>query len=89
MPNCPRCLKFFLSERGIQAHHAQPCSACHDNNYRYTLEVPRLSVSPEPLAESHDSVNVSSPLHSEPPPLNPPDLDFPFDLPGLPNDDRI
>ncbi|KAG6378072.1 hypothetical protein JVT61DRAFT_13754 [Boletus reticuloceps] len=89
MPNCPRCLKFFLSERGVQAHRVQPRSACHDNTYRYTLEVPCLSISPEPPAESHDSVNVSSLPHSESPPLNPPDLDFPFDLPGLPDDDRV
>ncbi|KAF8552698.1 hypothetical protein OG21DRAFT_1486019 [Imleria badia] len=84
MPNCPRCLKFFLTERGVQAHRAQPRSACPNNNYRYTLEVPCF------LAESHDSVNVSSPPHSEsPPPLNPPDLDFPFDPPSLPNDNSV
>ncbi|KAF8119890.1 hypothetical protein EV363DRAFT_1168896 [Boletus edulis] len=85
MPNCPRCLKFFLTEHGAQNHRAQPRSACHDNNYRYTLEIPRLSVSPEPPAEYHD-VNVPSPPHSEPPPPTSPDLDVPL---GLPDDDSV
>ncbi|KAF8120747.1 hypothetical protein EV363DRAFT_1188133 [Boletus edulis] len=89
MSNCPRCLKHFSNEHGVQFHLAQPRSACHNSNYRHTLEVPRLSVSPEPPA-IHHPVNIPSPPRSPPPNL--PDLDLPFepppDLPNLAPDAR-
>ncbi|KAG6372948.1 hypothetical protein JVT61DRAFT_6988 [Boletus reticuloceps] len=76
MPNCPRCLKHFSNERGIQFHLAQPRAACHDSNYQYSLEVPRL---PRPLAEYFDSINILPPLF--PLPFDPPGLDPPFEAP--------
>lgn len=81
MPSCPRCLKSFRSERGVEFHLAQPRSPCHDNNYGFTIEVPRLSASPP--AEYSASVNVGSPPHS--PFLEPLDLErFPSEpLPDL------
>ncbi|KAF8548025.1 hypothetical protein OG21DRAFT_1489716 [Imleria badia] len=76
MPNCPRCLKHFSNKRGVQFHLAQPRTACHDSNYQYSLEVPRL---PGPPAEYFNSVDISPPLF--PLPFDPLGLDPPFEAP--------
>ncbi|KAF8424247.1 hypothetical protein L210DRAFT_3615138 [Boletus edulis BED1] len=60
MSNCPRCLKHFSNERGVQFHLAQPRSACHNSNYRHTLEVPRLS---DPHSWVRDYFKGASTIH--------------------------
>ena len=76
MPNCPRCLKYFSSERGITFHLSQPHCTCHDNNYAFNLKVPCLPANVP--VEDLDLVGIASPTRS-------PSLDsLDFDLPALP-----
>lgn len=73
MPNCPRCLKFFSSQRGVTYHLSQPRSACHDNNYVFDLEVPAT-------VEDLDLMDISLRMHSPSP--GPLDLDPPHEPPA-------
>ena len=80
MPNCPRCLKYFSSEQGVVFHLSQPRCACHDNNYAFGLEVPRLSANIP--VEDLDLAGIASPTLSPSP--SPPDFDLPYE--PLPED---
>ncbi|KAG6378227.1 hypothetical protein JVT61DRAFT_13927 [Boletus reticuloceps] len=73
MPNCPRWLKHFSSERGVKFHLSQPLCPCHDNNYAFALEVLHLPANaPCDVRQTHA---VDSPMRSPSPGL--PNFDLP------------
>ncbi|KAF8415527.1 hypothetical protein L210DRAFT_3616586 [Boletus edulis BED1] len=74
MPNCPRCLKHFSSERGVKFHLSQPLCPCHDNNYAFALEVPHLPANDAPC-DVRQTHAVDSPMRSPSPGL--PNFDLP------------
>ncbi|KAG6380269.1 hypothetical protein JVT61DRAFT_8365 [Boletus reticuloceps] len=42
MPNCPKCLKDFSSQKAVSFHISQPRSRCYHSNLPWAaLEVPR------------------------------------------------
>ncbi|KAH0839464.1 hypothetical protein J3R83DRAFT_271 [Lanmaoa asiatica] len=75
MPNCPRCLKYFSSERGVTFHLLQPRCACYNNNYIFSLEVPRLPTNVP--VEDLDLAGIASPTRSPSP--DPLDFDLPYE----------